>query len=168
MPLQELGCEQAPVGCELITNNENDPGNGSTEALGSKGKKSGQQVISMFKKPFSTIGTRKLAGSQSWTGSRQDFDPSSTEDGSDLKETNNSEDVIDSRNNTPDPGLEQDNANSALPNFDPRRPLEEELWFHGVLPRGEVVRLLASDGDFLVRESTRNDEKQVRALVFNE
>jgi len=22
------------------------------------------------------------------------------------------------------------------------KPLEDELWFHGVLPRGEVVRLL--------------------------
>ena len=35
------------------------------------------------------------------------------------------------------------------------RTLEEELWFHGVLPREEVVRLLQHDGDFLVRETTR-------------
>ena len=41
------------------------------------------------------------------------------------------------------------------------KPLEEELWFHGVLPRGEVVRLLVEDGDFLVRETTRNEEKQI-------
>jgi len=45
--------------------------------------------------------------------------------------------------------------------FCPGRPLEEEMWFHGVLPRGEVVRLLEHDGDFLVRETVRNDEKQV-------
>ncbi len=32
--------------------------------------------------------------------------------------------------------------------------------FHGVLPRGEVVRLLERDGDFLVRETTRNEERQ--------
>ncbi|KAG5898585.1 hypothetical protein JTB14_016597 [Gonioctena quinquepunctata] len=38
--------------------------------------------------------------------------------------------------------------------------LVEEEWFHGVLPREEVVRLLTSDGDFLVRETTRNDECQ--------
>ncbi len=45
--------------------------------------------------------------------------------------------------------------------FEPGRPLDEELWFHGVLPRGEVVRLLEKDGDFLVRETVRNEEKQV-------
>ena len=42
-----------------------------------------------------------------------------------------------------------------------KQPLEEEIWFHGVLPRGEVVRLLVEDGDFLVRETTRNEEKQI-------
>lgn len=41
------------------------------------------------------------------------------------------------------------------------RPLYEEEWFHGVLPREEVVRLLRNDGDFLVRETTRNDESQI-------
>ncbi|XP_077296882.1 tyrosine-protein kinase Fer isoform X1 [Arctopsyche grandis] len=40
------------------------------------------------------------------------------------------------------------------------RPLVDEEWFHGVLPREEVVRLLRVDGDFLVRETTRNDECQ--------
>lgn len=40
------------------------------------------------------------------------------------------------------------------------RPLYEEEWFHGVLPREEVVRLLRLEGDFLVRETTRNDESQ--------
>lgn len=41
------------------------------------------------------------------------------------------------------------------------RPLYEEEWFHGVLPREEVVRLLRNEGDFLVRETTRNDESQI-------
>lgn len=41
------------------------------------------------------------------------------------------------------------------------RPLYEEEWFHGVLPREEVVRLLRNDGDFLVRETTRNSESQI-------
>ncbi|XP_044761729.1 tyrosine-protein kinase Fer isoform X2 [Coccinella septempunctata] len=40
------------------------------------------------------------------------------------------------------------------------KSLVEEEWFHGVLPREEVVRLLVNDGDFLVRETTRNDESQ--------
>ncbi|XP_071577485.1 tyrosine-protein kinase Fer isoform X2 [Temnothorax nylanderi] len=40
-------------------------------------------------------------------------------------------------------------------------PLMEEEWFHGVLPREEVVRLLVNEGDFLVRETMRNDECQI-------
>ncbi|EZA48284.1 tyrosine-protein kinase Fer isoform X2 [Ooceraea biroi] len=39
--------------------------------------------------------------------------------------------------------------------------LTEEEWFHGVLPREEVVRLLVNEGDFLVRETMRNDECQI-------
>ncbi|XP_071444486.1 tyrosine-protein kinase Fer isoform X2 [Hetaerina americana] len=38
--------------------------------------------------------------------------------------------------------------------------LADEEWFHGCLPREEVVRLLTQDGDFLVRETIRNDERQ--------
>ncbi|KAL0271074.1 UNVERIFIED_CONTAM: hypothetical protein PYX00_008292 [Menopon gallinae] len=40
------------------------------------------------------------------------------------------------------------------------KSLVDEEWFHGVLPREEVVRLLTREGDFLVRETTRNDECQ--------
>ncbi|XP_049842972.1 tyrosine-protein kinase Fer isoform X3 [Schistocerca gregaria] len=47
---------------------------------------------------------------------------------------------------------------SALPGG---RPLQEEEWFHGVLPRDEVVRLLTHEGDFLVRETVRHEESQV-------
>ncbi|XP_051156812.1 tyrosine-protein kinase Fer isoform X1 [Leptopilina boulardi] len=43
--------------------------------------------------------------------------------------------------------------------------LIEEEWFHGVLPREEVVRLLVNKGDFLVRETTRNDECQIALSV---
>lgn len=39
--------------------------------------------------------------------------------------------------------------------------LMEEEWFHGVLPREEVVRLLVTEGDFLVRETMRNEECQI-------
>jgi len=44
--------------------------------------------------------------------------------------------------------------------------LEDELWFHGVLPREEVVRLLRNEGDFLVRETVRNDEIQIVLSVM--
>ncbi|XP_073995313.1 tyrosine-protein kinase Fer isoform X3 [Rhodnius prolixus] len=49
---------------------------------------------------------------------------------------------------------------SARHNVGPARSLVDEEWFHGVLPREEVVRLLTREGDFLVRETTRNDENQ--------
>ncbi|XP_050539411.1 tyrosine-protein kinase Fer isoform X2 [Daktulosphaira vitifoliae] len=54
------------------------------------------------------------------------------------------------------------NANNFLPCMigSSMKSLIEEEWFHGVLPREEVVRLLRKEGDFLVRETTRNDENQ--------
>ncbi|GIY52057.1 tyrosine-protein kinase Fer [Caerostris extrusa] len=39
--------------------------------------------------------------------------------------------------------------------------LQDEDWFHGVLPREEVVRLLEKEGDYLVRETYRNNSKQI-------
>ncbi|XP_050349074.1 tyrosine-protein kinase Fer isoform X1 [Nymphalis io] len=41
------------------------------------------------------------------------------------------------------------------------RSLVDQEWFHGVLPREEVVRLLRADGDYLVRETTRNHARQL-------
>lgn len=35
--------------------------------------------------------------------------------------------------------------------------LEDEEWFHGILPREEVQRLLKTDGDYLVRESKKRN-----------
>merc|ERR1712242_282542 len=55
---------------------------------------------------------------------------------------------------------------SSLSSVNGKIPLEEEIWFHGVLPRGEVVRLLQEDGDFLVRETMRNEEKQIVLSVM--
>ncbi|KAG8177863.1 hypothetical protein JTE90_027832 [Oedothorax gibbosus] len=45
---------------------------------------------------------------------------------------------------------------------------QSEEWFHGVLPREEVVRLLVNDGDFLVRETVRNDQKQLVLSVCSQ
>ena len=44
--------------------------------------------------------------------------------------------------------------------------LTEKEWFHGVLPREEVVRLLVNDGDFLVRETMRHEERQVIIIII--
>ena len=66
----------------------------------------------------------------------------------------------------PPPPQQQQPSPASTMRLEPGRPLEEELWFHGVLPRGEVVRLLEMDGDFLVRETVRNDEKQIVLSVM--
>ncbi|XP_058811965.1 tyrosine-protein kinase Fer isoform X4 [Topomyia yanbarensis] len=59
-------------------------------------------------------------------------------------------------------------ATKSLMTLSTNRPLYEEEWFHGVLPREEVVRLLRNEGDFLVRETTRNDESQtVLSVCWN-
>ncbi|VDI62338.1 tyrosine-protein kinase Fer [Mytilus galloprovincialis] len=43
--------------------------------------------------------------------------------------------------------------------------LEEQEWFHGVLPREEVQRLLNKDGDFLVRESKNKKTSEVQYVL---
>lgn len=52
---------------------------------------------------------------------------------------------------------------------DPGSPLEDEEWFHGILPREEVQRLLNNDGDYLVRESkkrTTNESQFVLSVMW--
>ncbi|XP_012867580.1 PREDICTED: tyrosine-protein kinase Fes/Fps isoform X1 [Dipodomys ordii] len=39
-----------------------------------------------------------------------------------------------------------------------QKPLQEQLWYHGALPRAEVAELLVQSGDFLVRESQGKQE----------
>jgi hypothetical protein len=50
-------------------------------------------------------------------------------------------DTIDSSDLSPSQEWEDPNATLVV---EAGRPLEDELWFHGVLPRGEVVRLLVT------------------------
>uniref|UniRef100_A0A4W5M3E5 Tyrosine-protein kinase n=1 Tax=Hucho hucho TaxID=62062 RepID=A0A4W5M3E5_9TELE len=45
-----------------------------------------------------------------------------------------------------------------LPVPEVERPLEQQNWYHGVIPRLEVQELLRSDGDFLVRQSQGKQE----------
>ncbi|KAJ2947391.1 hypothetical protein O0L34_g17162 [Tuta absoluta] len=54
--------------------------------------------------------------------------------------------------------LEED---AAVNGSETERSLVDQEWFHGVLPREEVVRLLRADGDYLVRETTRNHARQL-------
>nr|P00542.1 RecName: Full=Tyrosine-protein kinase transforming protein Fes [Gardner-Arnstein feline sarcoma virus] len=45
-----------------------------------------------------------------------------------------------------------------------QKPLHEQLWYHGALPRAEVAELLTHSGDFLVRESQGKQEYVLSVL----
>ncbi|KOB67757.1 Tyrosine-protein kinase Fps85D, partial [Operophtera brumata] len=59
------------------------------------------------------------------------------------------------------PHVAFDSSNCVVSVSETERTLVEQEWFHGVLPREEVVRLLRADGDYLVRETTRNQARQL-------
>ncbi|GLV31114.1 FER tyrosine kinase [Carabus blaptoides fortunei] len=141
--LNELGCEEAPPGCDLTIEQQQqqiqqqqqqqqqsigtsvvvENGNTDTPAhcVGGGGSQSSlnkRRLLNMIRKPF----RRKSVPSSPVAGPRMSARAESA------------------------PRTEQASS--------------EPEWFHGVLPREEVVRLLTKDGDFLVRETTRNDECQ--------
>lgn len=138
-----------PPGCDTSVgssyNNNQDGGlllqqhhvaDGDGQSQSSNGKKKSTQVMHILRKPFA-----RKTESPVRSGGR------SGQDSDDLE---------------PDTPVSPSSALEVCQD----RPLEEELWFHGVLPREEVVRLLQNDGDFLVRETTRNDEKQTVLSVM--
>lgn len=45
-----------------------------------------------------------------------------------------------------------------------QKPLYEQLWYHGAIPRAEVAELLTHSGDFLVRESQGKQEAVLSVL----
>ncbi|XP_036697641.1 tyrosine-protein kinase Fes/Fps isoform X4 [Balaenoptera musculus] len=45
-----------------------------------------------------------------------------------------------------------------------QKPLHEQLWYHGAIPRAEVAELLTHSGDFLVRESQGKQEYVLSVL----
>ncbi|XP_058150696.1 tyrosine-protein kinase Fes/Fps isoform X2 [Dasypus novemcinctus] len=45
-----------------------------------------------------------------------------------------------------------------------QKPLHEQLWYHGAIPRTEVAELLTHSGDFLVRESQGKQEYVLSVL----
>ncbi|XP_011750501.1 tyrosine-protein kinase Fes/Fps isoform X3 [Macaca nemestrina] len=45
-----------------------------------------------------------------------------------------------------------------------QKPLHEQLWYHGAIPRAEVAELLVHSGDFLVRESQGKQEYVLSVL----
>merc|ERR1719427_853062 len=119
-----MGCE-LPSGCDLSSSSNNNleiisnSNEFDSQSQSSIGKKKSAQVMNILRKPFS-----KKSGSPVGSSRRDVLEADSLDDGhgggAAVEETR---------------GMD---ANS-------ERNLEEELWFHGVLPREEVVRLLQDD-----------------------
>ncbi|XP_055543559.1 tyrosine-protein kinase Fer isoform X4 [Wyeomyia smithii] len=161
--LNDVGCEELPSGCDDISSMEHlienkktasqdlseDSHNASTVPFfSSKGPAGG--VISLIRDQF-----RRKSGPASASSLLAIKDSAVTPVA------------------TPRSGHRQQNETDPSEGFSTmtlstNRPLYEEEWFHGVLPREEVVRLLRNEGDFLVRETTRNDESQtVLSVCWN-
>lgn len=187
--LSDLGCEELPNGCEMDSGFENSSdiqADVSPAKRASLSNISGHTsvttaatsaVLDLIRKPFRrksssipnspTLGPKLSNGGSNTTGS---IAPSSDNvffgrlsNGASLNGTGGATLMSNGGvSNIPDIITNQDfnftNSNSSLGSS--TRSLVEEDWFHGVLPREEVVRLLVKDGDFLVRETTRNDENQ--------
>ncbi|KAK9885005.1 hypothetical protein WA026_009234 [Henosepilachna vigintioctopunctata] len=135
--LNELGCEEVPSGCDLSLDNQtfkNDSNEQTPDRHTVAYKKNfgTKKVVNILRKQF----RRKSAPSSPTAPPRTKFrrDSSSHSEGAE--------------------------AVDSWVSITTNKSLVEEEWFHGVLPREEVVRLLVNDGDFLVRETTRNDESQ--------
>jgi len=136
-PLSDLGCE-VPSGCDLSSNSNNNLDNlvNSNEV-----ESQSQNSLGKNKKPAQQV----MSMFRKPFGSRTRGSP-----------------VGASRQNIADGDTEEvDNNHTSQ-----EKNLEDELWFHGVLPREEVVRLLRNEGDFLVRETVRNDEIQIVLSVM--
>jgi tyrosine-protein kinase Fer len=168
-PLTDLGTDSVPVGCDIsaldssLTSSEgvSDVSKRRSLVLG-QGSSGQAQVMSMLKKPFgaANIMTNKLkaASSKHDIGSLETIASSTMDIKQQSSKTNDiiEESTLKLNHNS------INNVNSS----NSKSSLEDEIWFHGVLPRGEVVRLLATDGDFLVRETVRNEEKQIVLSVM--
>lgn len=46
-----------------------------------------------------------------------------------------------------------------------QKPLSQQDWYHGSIPRQEALALLAGEGDFLVRESQGQPDKCVLSVM---
>ncbi|KAF5305505.1 hypothetical protein FQA39_LY01596 [Lamprigera yunnana] len=131
--LNELGCEEVPSGCDLSIDNQPFISNSSEQGDGSQS--------SLIKR---ALGRQKIVNLLKKPFRRKSEPPSPVVPPR----------TKGRRESTPRTDVSDPVALST------NKTLMDEEWFHGVLPREEVVRLLTLEGDFLVRETTRNDECQ--------
>ncbi|XP_076655850.1 tyrosine-protein kinase Fer isoform X5 [Halictus rubicundus] len=145
--LNELGCEELPLGYDISMESTfvDSPTMSKKATLPDNGfftLRRNQRFMTIFKCPFKSLPTIN--------NTTDGMIRSSSE--SPASKSNSTLPVAPVRGISQLTGNQKGSGNGDL--------MEEE-WFHGVLPREEVVRLLVNEGDFLVRETTRNDECQI-------
>ncbi|XP_046682516.1 tyrosine-protein kinase Fer isoform X4 [Homalodisca vitripennis] len=156
----ELGCEEPPAGCDLPLDHSFENGNVNDNQV-----------------PFHNLYlTRQLAISKKFDSIKKARNSSKTliNDVSPMKRSsltqqslNSSTSLVDMlrkpfrRKSVPNSPVTGRSADPSSGIGSSTRSLVDEEWFHGVLPREEVVRLLTREGDFLVRETTRNTEHEM-------
>ncbi|KAK3882689.1 hypothetical protein Pcinc_012939 [Petrolisthes cinctipes] len=152
-PLASLGCEEAPQPWEAAQAHVNGESHQRSDSLSLKSRSAA--IKELLRKPFNRSSSK--AGSHSPTST-----PPQTPSRPPTEERATPPDMG-SPHTTPEGHHTEGLAVNGIPEltYDPDRCLEDEQWFHGVLPREEVVRLLVEEGQYLVRETTRNDEQQV-------
>ncbi|KFM74587.1 Tyrosine-protein kinase Fer, partial [Stegodyphus mimosarum] len=122
-----------PPGLELPDVSSSDTKEDDASSLNALGRRSARIIMSKLRQPFHAF--HKKANNT--------FDESFTSQG------------INQSYSLTNPGHDNVILNPSYTS------LQDEDWFHGVLPREEVVRLLVNEGDYLVRETYRNDSKQI-------
>ncbi|KAJ8675221.1 hypothetical protein QAD02_011007 [Eretmocerus hayati] len=143
--LNELGCEELPSGCDLsMEGSFTEPTNkrSSIMDIGLLTLRKNKKLMTIIRSPFKSLPAIHYEKNRLVrAGSEGSSVPS----------------AVDFSKLVPQRGISTFNNQKGNGNGD----LMDEEWFHGVLPREEVVRLLTTEGDFLVRETTRNDECQI-------
>ncbi|XP_055615879.1 tyrosine-protein kinase Fer isoform X2 [Toxorhynchites rutilus septentrionalis] len=172
--LNDVGCEELPSGCDDISSMEHlienkksvsqdlseDSHNTSTTPFFSS-KSTAGGVMSLIRDQFRLKSSSIVGGSLLPIKDTPTTPASTPRAGHRLTTTLQKNGTTCTAQNGPSQG-------SSTMTLSTNRPLYEEEWFHGVLPREEVVRLLRNEGDFLVRETTRNDESQtVLSVCWN-
>lgn len=135
-PLSVIGSTGPTPGIELdekvICDNPSKIKESSTSSLNIIGKKSARLFVEKLKQPFHSF-HKKSSSNEVLSGQKINYNSINVP-------TTSNEINLDS---------------------DYLKGLQDEEWFHGVLPREEVIRLLVNEGDFLVRETLRNEERQI-------
>ncbi|KAG7169971.1 Tyrosine-protein kinase Fer-like [Homarus americanus] len=136
-PLAALGCEEAPQPWEAAQGQVNGDSYQRSDSLKSRSA----ALKELLRKPFRARNSASPASTPPTPTRANTEERASAPDQQSLTTDNSAEGQAEVH----------PQAVNGIPEltYDPDRCLEDEPWFHGVLPREEVVRLLVNEGNYL-------------------